>query len=202
MTIEPPSFRQGPRRAGRPGSLEVFVADEQSEVDIATERYSALSRHALQAEGVSGDVEFALLFVDETVMTDLNRSHMGKDGPTDVLAFPIDDELAQVGRSPDGGSRRPGSRDPMMMPGPILLGDVVVCPKVAAANAPANLGSYPGHDGSMRAEIDLLVVHGILHVLGHDHAEPDEEATMKEAERRLLASFAEVGSDASGDSSR
>ena len=191
MTVEPPSFRSGPQRAGRPGSLEVFVADEQSEVDIPVDHYGALSRYVLETEGVTGDVEFALLFVDEPVMADLNQTHMGKSGPTDVLAFPIDDDLGQVGRSPDGGSRRPATRDPVAMPGPRLLGDVVVCPTVASSNAAGNKGSYPHHDGSTRAEIDLLVVHGILHVLGHDHAESGEEAIMKAAERRLLDGFAQ-----------
>ncbi len=190
MTIEPPSFRSAPRRVGRAGSVEVFVADEQTDVDVSAERYVSLSRHVLDAEGVSGDVEFALLFVDEGVMADLNRMHMAEDGPTDVLAFPIDDELGRVGRSPDGGSRRPVNRDPMLMPGPILLGDVVVCPKVAEVNARTNAGSYPGHEGTTQDEVDLLVVHGILHVLGHDHAKAEEEAVMKDAERRLLASFA------------
>ena len=200
MTAEPPSIRSTPRRVGRAGSVEVFVADEQAEVDVPTDRYAGLSRHVLDTEGVRGDVEFALLFVDATVMADLNSAHMGKQGPTDVLAFPIDEELGRVGRSPDGGSRRPAVRDPIVTPGPILLGDVVVCPSVAAANAAGNVNSYPGHDGSIRAEIDLLVVHGILHVLGHDHAEPDEEALMKEAERRHLASFAAV-TGSWGDSS-
>lgn len=177
----------------------MFVADEQTDHEIASDRYAALSRQVLVDEGVRGDVEFALLFIDEQVMSDLNASHMGGDGPTDVLAFPIDDEMGPGGRSPDGGSRRPAQREPLGQPGPRLLGDVVVCPNVAARQAAENAGSYPGHDGTLSDEIDLLVVHGILHVLGHDHAEPDETAVMQAAERRHLAAFAERPS--AGDAS-
>jgi probable rRNA maturation factor len=190
MTAEPPSFRSAPQRVGHAGTVEVFVADEQSDVAVAVDRYAKMASFALDQEGVRGDVEFALLFVTEAVMAELNQIHMGHDGPTDVLAFPIDDEMFQVGRSPDGGSRRPPTRDPLHLPGPRLLGDVVVCPAVAATNSTENAGSYPGHDGSAQAEIDLLVIHGILHVLGHDHAEDDEKAVMQKAERRLLVDFA------------
>ena len=189
MSPEPPSHRRGPKRVGNTGTLEVFVADEQTDHDISSERYASLSRMVLVDEGIRGDVEFALLFVDRDVMTDLNRTHMGGSGPTDVLAFPIDDDMGPGGRAPDGGSRRPAVRDAIEDPGPRLLGDVVVCPAVAAAQAGENIGSYPGHQGRLTDEIDLLVVHGILHVLGHDHAEEDEKAVMQAAERKHLAAF-------------
>ena len=131
----------------------------------------------------------ALVFVDEPTMADLNQLHMGGTGATDVLAFPIDDHFVRAGRSPDHASRRPPRREPVPEPGPLLLGDIAVCPLVAARNAPENAGSYPGHAGDLGDELDLLVVHGVLHVLGMDHAEDDERVVMQAAERQHLATF-------------
>jgi probable rRNA maturation factor len=185
----PPDRRVPPRRVGEPGEVEVFVADEQTDVELDLGRYRSLCGLVLDAEGVRGEVEMALVFVDEPTITELNTHHMGASGPTDVLAFPIDDHHLRAGRSPDHASRRPARRDPLSLPGPLLLGDVAVCPAVAARNAPANRGSYPGHDGDTTAELDLLVVHGILHILGMDHAEDHERAAMQAAERRHLAAF-------------
>ncbi|MEZ5205259.1 MAG: rRNA maturation RNase YbeY [Acidimicrobiales bacterium] len=85
---------------------------------------------------MSGDAELALLFVDEPAIAELNQRFMGHEGPTDVLAFPIDDDDdVLIGRSPDGSSSGPdrGPSDDV----PLLLGDVVVCPAVAARNVPA-----------------------------------------------------------------
>ncbi|MDG2113941.1 MAG: rRNA maturation RNase YbeY [Actinomycetota bacterium] len=169
--------------------VEVFVADEQVDVDLDLGRFRSMAQSVLEAEGVRGEVELALVFVDEPSMTELNVTHMGGDGPTDVLAFPIDDHHVRSGRSPDHASRRPPRREPMNDPGPLLLGDVAVCPAVAARNAPENSGSYAGHQGGVVDELDLLVVHGILHVLGMDHAEDDERAEMQTAERQHLAAF-------------
>ena len=70
-----------------------------------------------------------------------------------------------------------------------LLGDVIICPSVAADNCSTNKGSYPGHEGSLTDEIDLLVVHGILHVLGMDHADDSERHQMQERERDHLTGF-------------
>ena len=74
---------------------------------------------------------------------------------------------------------------------PTLLGDVVICASVAAENAQGNRDSYPGHEGSLSDEIDLLVVHGVLHVLGRDHAEEQERIEMQKVERSYLAAFRE-----------
>ena len=168
------------RRRGDEGEVEVFVADEQGDQPVDVARWEALARDVLTAEGVSGDAELALLFVDEAAIAELNQRFMGHDGPTDVLAFPIDDDDVLVGRSPDGSSSGPdrGPVDDV----PLLLGDVVVCPTVAARNAPSHAGTYDD-------ELALLIVHGILHVLGHDHAEPEETATMQAKERELLGRF-------------
>ncbi|NLD77689.1 MAG: rRNA maturation RNase YbeY [Acidimicrobiales bacterium] len=170
--------RRRRRRRAEEGELEVFVADEQSDHPVDVARWEALARSVLEHEGVSGDAELALLFVDETTIAELNQTFMGQEGPTDVLAFPIDDEEVGVGRSPDGSTSGP-DRDPLADV-PLLLGDVVVCPAVAARNAPTHAGTYDD-------EIALLVVHGTLHVLGWDHATEEETREMQAREREHLA---------------
>ena len=147
----------------------VLITDRQSDVDLDAERYGVLVQRVLDAEGAPPGSETAVTFVGASEMARLNAAHMGHDGPTDVLAFPLD--LAAAEQAPS---------DPATAT--VLVGDVVVCPAVAAANAPAALGSRDGHDGSVRAEIDLLVVHGVLHLLGMDHAEPHEAADMRARE--------------------
>jgi probable rRNA maturation factor len=141
--------------------VTVVVSDEQTDVDVDADRWADLARAVLQAEGRSG--ELTLTFVDRDEIAALNAEHMAHHGPTDVLSFPLDsiDDFAGA------------------MPGPVLLGDVVVCPVVASEAAPT-------HAGTLDDELALLVVHGILHVLGHDHAEPDETRLMRERERALL----------------
>jgi probable rRNA maturation factor len=158
---------------GEVGEVNVFGADEQQAMPVEVERWVDLARNVLLAEGVSGDAELSLLFVDEATISELNRRYMGAGGPTDVLAFPIDDPL-------DGGAT-PTDRS-TSRPGPLLLGDVVVCPAVAQRQA---LEHAAGPDD----ELALLVVHGVLHVLGHDHAEADEAALMQARERELLERF-------------
>jgi probable rRNA maturation factor len=158
---------------GEVGEVKVFGADDQHAAPVDVERWVELARNVLVAEGVAGDAELSLLFVDEPTISRLNRRFMDADGPTDVLAFPIDDPLdAAAGRT---DSRSPG-------PTPLLLGDVVVCPAVAEHQAPQHAGSYDD-------ELALLVVHGVLHVLGHDHAGLDDAATMQARERELLHRF-------------
>ncbi|MFA9446964.1 rRNA maturation RNase YbeY [Egicoccus sp. AB-alg6-2] len=147
--------------------MAVFLADEQ-DLDVDADDLVALARHVLRAQRVPEDMELALLLVDETTIAGLNAQHMGKDGTTDVLAFPID---------------APGEAPP---DAPAVLGDVVVCPAVAHAQA-AGLGRTPAE------EIRLLTVHGILHLLGMDHADPDEERAMFGLTDDLLASYAAEG---------
>ena len=161
--------------------MAVHVADEQAAVPgLDLERWRGLAERALAAEGVSGDVELSVLFVDREVIADLNHGFLGGDGPTDVLSFPIDGDVVDVGRSPDGGTPGPQRDLPAVDDLPLLLGDVVICPEVATANA-------PDHAGAPDDELALLLVHGILHLLGHDHAEPEERAAMQGRERALLA---------------
>ncbi len=159
----------------------VFGADEQSVHPVDTLRWIKLAEAVLAAEGVRGATEVSLLFVDEAAIADLNSRFLGKEGPTDVLAFPIDEEPADSGRSPDSGGTGPGFSGEADE-APTLLGDVVICPAVAYRNAPDHAGTYD-------EEIALLVVHGLLHLLGMDHDESDEAEAMEAKERELLAHY-------------
>jgi probable rRNA maturation factor len=170
-----------PLRHGPEGEVQVFGADEQRDAPVDVDRWVALARDVLVAEGVRGEAELSLLFVDEPSMAELNKRFMEADGPTDVLAFPIDDPVV-AGRWPDAGTAGPDRDDPEPGDLPLLLGDVVVCPKVARRQAPEHAGSYDD-------EMALLVVHGVLHVLGHDHAEVEETERMQARERELLGRF-------------
>ena len=153
-----------------------------------------MARAVLDAEGVSAtgaDVEMSLLFVDEGAIASLNERFMARTGPTDVLSFPIDEQPTRSGRMPDNGPRGPGDErdgldedDADDVDIPVMLGDVVICPKVAAANAGEHQSAI--HDGSVDDELALLVVHGVLHLLGMDHAEEDEAEVMEARERDLL----------------
>lgn len=172
-----------PRRSGpSDGSPLVFVADEQSECTFDVAKLAGLAEHVLVAEGVRGDCELNLIFVNEATMTELNSRFMGADGPTDVLAFPLDDDAVEGGRFPDAGTSGPDRPPHAPADVPLILGDVIVCPSVAVANA-------PDHTGTFDDEMELLVVHGVLHVLGMDHAEPDEATIMQRREKELLAAF-------------
>jgi probable rRNA maturation factor len=168
-------------------SPSVFGVDEQDDHPVDVARWVRLAEDVLGSERVRRGSELSLLFVDEATMSDLNERHMGKAGPTDVLAFPIDDDALEPGRWPDNGTPGPDRPPTDLGDLPVLLGDVVVCPAVAARQAPEHQG--PLHDGSVDDEVALLVVHGILHVLGMDHAEPDETAQMQAKERSLLERF-------------
>ena len=165
---------------GGPGEPVVFLADEQDSVAIDVRRWTQLAEAVLRAEGVRGHCELNVLFVSERDMADFNTEHMGQAGPTDVLSFPIDaDELmlhAMHDPLRSGPDRAPIDVDDL----PLLLGDVVVCPTVAEKQAPT-------HAGTLDDELALLIVHGILHVLGHDHADVEDRQRMWTRERELLS---------------
>ena len=162
----------------------VFGADEQSDVVLDVLRWVRLAGLVLDEERVPGEAELSVIFVDEQAITDLNERFLGGNGSTDVLAFPMDDDVVLGGRQPDQGGRGPGSPTEPGDP-PTLLGDVVVCPKVAERQARVQAGTLDD-------ELALLVVHGILHLLNYDHAEPRESETMKRRERELLTRFREL----------
>jgi probable rRNA maturation factor len=169
----------GRTRVGGDGEPEVFCADEQSSVPIDLERWRALAADVLHTEGVRGLAELTLVFVEADEITELNEQYLGKSGPTDVLSFPIDAEEIEVVSGPGGLSRGPDRAPVDVGDLPLLLGDVVICPAIAAEQAPS-------HAGTLDDELALLLVHGVLHVLGHDHAEPAEAALMRARELALL----------------
>lgn len=162
--------------------VAVFAADEQSAEPVDTLRWVKLAEAVLAAQGVRGDAELSMLFVDETAIAELNKRFLGKDGPTDVLAFPIDDDVYEGGRLPDSLGPAGPADDIEPSDLPVLLGDIVLCPAVAKRNAPEHAGTYDD-------EIALLVVHGILHLLGMDHLDDEEAKAMEQREQELLNEF-------------
>ncbi|GAB3101464.1 rRNA maturation RNase YbeY [Isoptericola nanjingensis] len=146
--------------------MSIEVANE-SGVEVDEAEFAALGRFVLDTLHVHPRSELSIMFVDTTVMTELHVQWMDEPGPTDVLSFPMD-EL------------RPGREGEETPPG--TLGDVVLCPEVAAQQA-----KVAGH--STAEELLLLTTHGILHLLGYDHAEPEEEKEMFALQRRLLLTF-------------
>ena len=147
--------------------MSIEVANE-SGVEVDETRLVALSRFVLDQMRIHPLAELSLLLVDVEAMSQLHVQWMDEEGPTDVLAFPMD-EL------------RPGKEDAPLEPG--LLGDVVLCPVVAETQALA-----AGH--STAAELEMLTTHGILHLLGYDHAEPEEREEMFRLQGELLADWA------------
>jgi len=157
--------------------VSIEIANESgTEVDEAD--LAALARHVLDDMGVHPLAELSVLLVDTPTMTGLHERWMGEPGPTDVLAFPMDELRPphQAGARTDRGPAAEAE------PPPGLLGDVVLCPPVAADQAGA-----AGHD--LTAELELLTVHGILHLLGYDHADPDEHAAMFGLQDKLLTQW-------------
>jgi len=172
----------------------VFGVDEQKDVEVDVVRWVQLAQLVLTDERVDErygtDVEMSLMFVDEPTIAELNERFLGNEGPTDVLAFPMDEELPPGGRQPDQGGRGPGAPADPGDP-PSLLGDVVLCPAIAGRQA-AERGARADD------EVALLVVHGVLHLLDYDHAEPEEAAAMRRREQELLARFRDTERDGQG----
>ena len=150
-------------------SIEVL---NESGTDVDAHELSRLSRFVMDKMHVHPMAELCIKVVDEATIAELNAKWMEKEGPTDVLAFPMDElRPGLVNDEPEEG----------------VLGDIVLCPSMAAGQA-----KTAGH--SLTAELDLLTVHGILHLLGYDHAEPEEHKEMFGLQARLLAEW--VGHDA------
>ena len=161
--------------------VEVFLADEQSDVEVDPLRWGRLARLVLEAElppTVLSSSQVSVMFVDEGTIADLNSRFLDGDGPTDVLSFPIDDDVVERGRQPDQGGRGPGGPSPSPDI-PILLGDVVVCPLVARRQASER-------SVSLEDELALLVVHGVLHLLKYDHEDDDERLVMEQRQATYL----------------
>ncbi len=147
--------------------------NNESTIEVDEARVQRLAAFALQELKLHRKSELAIQFIDEQAMEVLHIQWMDEPGPTDVLSFPMD-EL------------RPGTEGEQTPPG--LLGDVVICPQVAAKQA-----ETAGHEPIQ--EILLLATHGILHLVGFDHAEPDDEAEMFGLQKSILEKFysAEIG---------
>jgi len=146
--------------------MTIEISNE-SAVQLDEARVLSLAKFAFNELHLHPRTELAIQFVDEPAMEVLHIQWMDEAGPTDVLSFPMD-EL------------RPGSEGQISPAG--LLGDIVVCPQVAIAQA-ATAGHEPIN------EILLLTTHGILHLLGFDHAEPDDEREMFGLQKSILESF-------------
>lgn len=146
--------------------MSIEINNESTE-SVDEVRVLALATFALDYMHLHPDTDLAMVFVDEPAMEVLHIQWMDEPGPTDVLSFPMD-EL------------RPGSEGQLTPAG--LLGDIVVCPQVAATQAEA-----AGHETIN--EILLLTTHGVLHLLGFDHAEPEEEKEMFGLQREILEAF-------------
>jgi probable rRNA maturation factor len=158
-------------------------ADELALEDVAG--------YVLQLMGIHPLAELSVLLVDESAMTELHEKWMDEPGPTDVLSFPMD-ELRPPGLSGATASASTGrSAGEDRNPEPDLLGDVVLCPQVAETQA-----RQAGH--SPQAELELLCVHGILHLLGYDHADPEEEAEMFGLQAELLRGWRADKADRAG----
>ncbi len=153
--------RKGPNVSVELTNESGFSVDEGS--------LQALTMHAMAHMKVHPDADVAIVLVDEKTMSDLHLQWMDEPGPTDVLSFPMD-EL------------RPGLEGDDAVEG--ILGDIVLCPTVAQQQAEA-----AGH--SLMDELHLLTVHGMLHLLGFDHAEPEEEKEMFGLQGEILRAFGE-----------
>lgn len=161
--------------------VSVFGSDEQKDVEIDVARYVTLARLTLARELVVGTCEMSLIFCDEDSITKLNEHYMDAQGPTDVLSFPVDDDIVGSGRNPDIGGRGPVTPSEATDI-PTLIGDVYVCAKIAARQA-------KDHNRTLDEELALLVVHGTLHLLSYDHYEEEERAEMQSREKSILTEF-------------
>ncbi len=148
--------------------MAVQLTDEQTAVTVDGRELVALARHVLAQQRIPSDMDVGILLVDRATIAGLNEAHMAKDGPTDVLAFPIDE---------------PGTTPPGI---PAVLGDVVVCPQVAHDQAAQFSRTGP-------QEVRFLLVHGMLHLMGMDHDNAAAEREMFGLTDELLASFRDDG---------
>lgn len=150
-------------------AISVYLDDSSDFGLMEVDLYRKLLWDCIGAIGVIGECECYLSFIGAERMAELNQVHMGKEGPTDVLSFALSFE-------PEFGLEVPR-----------ILGEIMICPQVAAKNAPEHLDEL--HDGSLGDEIALLVVHGLLHLSGMDHEVESEALVMEASEAELLSKF-------------
>jgi probable rRNA maturation factor len=157
-------------------SIEV---ENETDHDVDATALVSVVRHVLDQLGVHPLAEVAISLVDEARMAELHVQWMDEPGPTDVMAFPMDELDVRTARA----SGRPLDARPSDGE-PLVLGDVVLCPVVAEKQA-----QEAGH--STADELALLTTHGVLHLLGFDHAEPEEHAEMFGLQGELLSSWSD-----------
>lgn len=145
----------------------IFLADEQTE-QVGLSDLHFLAELVVREEGYSSDVEVTLIFVSESEMAAYNARFLDRTGPTDVLAFPVEELTAGV----------VADTDPLGPP--LVLGDVIVAPAYVRRQAEE-------HGVSFEDEMALMVIHGILHLLGYDHVDDDEAERMEGRETELMA---------------
>lgn len=144
--------------------MQVRVTSHRDPEPLALDAFERLATFVLRMEDAPDAVELSVALVADDEIASLNKSYRGIDGPTDVLSFECDEPCS-------------ASSDE-----PIAIGDVVIAPEVAQRQA-AELGT------TVESELNLLLVHGVLHLLGYDHIEDDEAGVMQERERSILAAW-------------
>jgi probable rRNA maturation factor len=147
--------------------VNITFGDEQDDPSPAGE-FSALAELVMSAEGLAPDTAVSITLVDEATIAELNATHLGKTGLTDVLSFPIED--ATPGNPPQAGTGGPS----------VSLGDVFIAPSVVRSNAERDGVRFDD-------EMALMVVHGLLHLLGWDHVDDDDAVAMEKREGELLS---------------
>jgi len=154
-------------------TYSILISSDAAPHPLDDARVESLVAHALTLDAVAESAEVSVVFTDDAEVHELNREYRGVDRPTDVLSFGLSEMAQPAGDEPDDGSfvLPPGSGR--------QLGEVIVSVETAARQA-AEHGRAPEH------ELAHLVVHGVLHLLGHDHAEPEEEARMRAREDAVL----------------
>lgn len=142
--------------------IDVFVANEQGDVPLDEHRLVTLARLAASEEGVDPRAEVTVLLVERPAMASLKEKWLGESGATDVLAFPMDTDMPEDE--------------------PFILGDIVICPDVAREQSTTD-------EKPVTEEVDLLLVHGFLHLVGYDHVRPQDARSMRHRERKILGEF-------------
>lgn len=189
--------RRWPQRRGR---YHIAVRNQQDCWPVDDDLCADLAGYVMAGEAVPRGSELSLSFVDVDQMAELNGAHMGQDGPTDVLAFPIDDfwqpARPRQAQLPQAGSRqaRPQAGSPRA---PLLVGEIVICPPIAQRNAlkyahKTNYGQTNYENQALdrtSAEIALLLAHGVLHLCGYDHGDPNERDIMFKLQQSYLTNF-------------
>jgi len=147
--------------------MSVFLADEQSE-EIGLSDLRSLAEMVLSEEGYPEDTELTILLIDDEEMSEYNERFLNRSGPTDVLAFPVEDLLPGV--VPEHDPHGP----------PLMIGDVIVAPAYIRRQAIENSVAFED-------EMALMVTHGVLHLIGYDHLVDEDAERMEQRERDLLA---------------